>query len=211
LHLLRELSNSDIERLWRIAGTRYDASVAEIAASQVPNFSIWDDLPALSQEDECSYFKGRAVLPISMGLDKFSKHIFRSIENDEFYGRVVHTNIIGNRIYPGPLYFKVAVGSALIPLYGNMYSDSGSMCDVVLSYSLEWSDFNVLESLSVENKWPKPRKKNPNPFNMGYTDYIRVAGPGVYVGMGLQESNSGNLKSRFNIIPRPLFFIMIAT
>lgn len=210
-HILRELSNSDIERLWRIAGTRYDASVAEISASQVPNFSIWDDLPTRSEVDECSNFRGRAVLPISLGLDKFSKHIFKSLENEQLYGRVVHNNVIGNRVYPGPLYFKVAVGSSLIPIYRNMYPNSGSMCDMVFSYSLGLSDLDILEPLSVENRWPKPRKENPKPFNMGFTDYIRVAGPGVYVGMGLQESNTRNMKSQFNTIPQPLFFLMIAT
>ena len=52
--------------------------------------------------------------------------------------------------------------------------------------------------------WPRPRRP-VRPFDCGYVDYVRVAGPGVLVGMGYRTEAAG---SGVPLVPSPLFFAM---
>ena len=200
IQMLEQLTNADIMRMWRLAGERNKATVSELASSKVPSYSIWEDMP--KEEGSIAVFKGRTVLPLRLfGLDGFDKGLFLRSEN--VYGRVFHGNVIGNRIYPGPLYFKAQVGSAFVPLI----SDT---CDLVLSYELDTDALGDISSVASAYGWPAPRASNPGPFNNRFTDYIRVVGPGVFVGLGYQEDQplaDGN--KLMNVFPRPLFFTMI--
>ena len=81
----------------------------EVAASSIPEFSIWNDIHS------AALFRGRAALPVRWGLDSFQKRIIFCGEEDQVYGRVFHGDAVRNRLYPGPLYFKAMVGTALVP------------------------------------------------------------------------------------------------
>lgn len=210
--MLDQLSDSDIIRMWRLAGERNKASFAELAVSKVTDYSIWEDMPKQGREDRVN-FRGRAVLPLAMG--NFEKEIFHfdanagesdqaeRDESQELYGRVCHsglTAVIKDVVYPGPLYFKVATGSSIVP----MFSDT---CDLVFSYGLGKSCMEEIRSVAMEQGWRAPRARNPPPFDCSYTDYIRVVGPGVFVGLGYGDLSKNTGVS--SLIPRPLFFLMI--
>jgi hypothetical protein len=201
IQMLEQLTDADIMRMWRLAGERNKATVSELAASKVPSYSIWEDMP--NDEGRIAVFRGRAVLPLKLfGLDGFEKGLF--VRSEHVYGRVFHGNVIKNRIYPGPLYFRAQVGSAFVPLI----SDT---CDLVLSYELETESLADIGSVASGYGWPAPKAVSPVPFNNRFTDYIRVVGPGVFVGLGYQEEGhpltDGN--KLMHVFPRPLFFTMI--
>lgn len=84
-----------------------------MAASRVPTYSIWDEMP--NAPGQISSFSGRACLPLSLGMNYFRKCICVAGEDEELFGRVEQNNVIANRVYPGPLYFKAQVGTGLIP------------------------------------------------------------------------------------------------
>ena len=52
--------------------------------------------------------------------------------------------------------------------------------------------------------WPRPRRPR-RPFDAGYTDFIRAAGPGVFVGLGYRTRAPG---SGVPLVPSPLHFVM---
>ena len=204
--MLDELTNADILRLWRLAGQRQEASIADISSSKVPSYSLWDDLPA--EDSIMVRYRGRAALPIRLlGQEYFEKALFcmpgedKETPHPNIYGRVLHGNVLKNRLYPGPLYFKVAVGGSLVPIL----SDT---CDMVLRYALPPAEERELAALASDLGWIGPRD-NPPPFNGDFTDYVRVVGPGVLVGLGYQEENPTVGSGLSRLLPRPLFFVMI--
>jgi hypothetical protein len=203
--MLDELTNADILRLWRLAGQRHEASIADISSSKVPSYSIWNDLPG--EDSSLVRYRGRAALPIRLlGQEYFEKAFFSMPGEDKetphpnIYGRVFHGNVLKNRGYPGPLYFKAAVGGSLVP----MLSDT---CDMVLSYALPEEEEGELAALASDLGWVGPRK-NPPPFDGDFTDYVRVVGPGVLVGLRYQEETPA-ATGLSRLFPRPLFFAMI--
>lgn len=80
------------------------------------------------------------------------------------------------------------------------------MCDLMFTYNLNVETKGRLENLALGLNWVGPRQ-NPAPFDGDFVDYIRVVGPGVYVGLGYKE---GDPSSPIPLFPVPLFFIMIA-
>ena len=64
---------------------------------------------------------------------------------------------------------------------------SSELCDLSLEY-LDPPDLGLAAEDVPRSAWPRPRRQLP-PFAERWTDYLRVAGPGVYVGagMGLQR------------------------
>lgn len=211
--ILDQLSDSDILRLWRISGEKNKATVSQIAASKVPEYSVWEDMP---REGSSSSFKGRAVLPIRMGMGTFDKelfygscdHIDSKYSEEEvcmpIFGRVVHSGyaaVLKEMLYPGPLYFKAIVGSSIVPIL----SDT---CDLVFSYSLDEYSMEAIRNVGASQGWRAPKANNPSPFDGDYTDYLRVVGPGVFVGLGYGDY-SGEHSIVSSLIPRPLFFAMI--
>lgn len=74
-----------------------------------------------------------------------------------------------------------------------------------LSFGLEESCAS-LKRISEEHGLPKPRS-NPAPFNHEYTEFLRVVGPGVFVGMAYQLGDvPTGWRTTFG---RPLHFVMI--
>lgn len=84
-----------------------------------------------------------------------------------------------------------------------MYAE---VCDITFSYALTRKDFECLGQVYLENKWPAPRE-NPVPFNHNFTDFLRVVGPGVFVGLGYRQDKTD---SGMPLFPRPLYFLMVA-
>lgn len=216
--ILDHLSDSDIMRLWRLAGDRSKASIPALAMSKVPNYSIWEDMPKTGSQTSIR-FRGRAVLPMASRLGNFEKELFHlnarqtdqveeTCSDLQIYGRVQHSGPIGfikETVYPGPLYFKVFVGSSIVPLL----SDT---CDMIFSYSLEESGVKRISNIAGTQRWQAPRLKNLPPFDDDFTEYIRVVGPGMFVGLGYKEISEkwmiqDDILSHF--IPRPLFFAMV--
>ena len=64
---------------------------------------------------------------------------------------------------------------------------------------LEPEDLQLEGPQLPRTAWPAPRSQLP-PFAGGWTDYVRVAGPGVYVGVGLRTEPGWQ--------PGPLFFTL---
>jgi len=60
-----------------------------------------------------------------------------------------------------------------------------------------------LEMESIpKTTWPRPRRQL-RPFDCGFVDYVRAAGPGIVVGMGYRTETKG---SGAPWVPSPLFF-----
>lgn len=114
------------------------------------------------------------------------------------FGRVIHPTVVANRLYPGPMYFMVTdIGKVVVPaLY--------ELCDMKLEYPENQGNIPGLQGIP-RSAWPRPGGMLRAPFNKSFTDYIRVAGPGVYVGMGYRTEGHG---SGVPLIPSPLYFIM---
>jgi len=111
---------SDIRRAWKVAGKRYGATRSAAIAAIGPEYSIWEEMP--SEEGEIVYFRGKAALPIhALGISSFSKAFFLAPgqqldggrgagDRVALFGRVINPTALGNRVYPGPMYFRAAVG-----------------------------------------------------------------------------------------------------
>lgn len=198
--LVASLSSADIRRLWRLAGQRYGAAPGAVAAAIGPEYSLWRDLPA--DAAHVSYWSGRAALPThALGLSSFRKAFFQPLmsdpaEPDTLFGRVIHPTPVANWGYPGPLYFRGAVGPAVVPA-------TGELCDMVLQY-LDPDELGLAGDDIPRSAWPRPRRQR-RPFDAGFTDYVRAAGPGVLVGMGYRTRAAG---SGVPLVPSPLYFAM---
>lgn len=195
-----------------MAGRRYGAPPSDVAAAIGPDYSLWKDMP--QDIKTIVYFDGKAGLPThAFGISSFTKAFFLSLSSssspheDVIYGRVIHPNPLGNHIYPGPLYFKSStIGSPplLVPL-------TGELCDLTLSYLDPDQGLGLYEfdkQVPRSSTWPRPRK-NKRPFDQGYVDYVRVAGPGLLVGMGYRTLSDTPLESGlYPLVPSPLYFVM---
>ncbi len=198
--------------MWKVAGQRYAAPPGAIAAALGPEYSLWQDLPRTTAE--ISYFDGKAALPVhAFGISKFSKAFFLSPtsskqqpeeeeESEEaLFGRVIHPNPIGNRVYPGPMYFECCIGPTLVPL-------TNELSDMTISYvDPEEIRFDPGKDIP-RSAWPLPRVQK-RPFDQGYVDFVRAAGPGVLVGMGYRTRSKDISNSGVPLVPSPLYFIMI--
>lgn len=161
-----------------------------------PDYTVWRDLPA--DYTQIVYHSGKAALPVhTLGISKFQKAFFLRAnidpdvqaigsspgEDEEVFGRVIHPTPIANYIYPGPMYFKASIGTAPIP-------GLGELCDMVIRYEdpegLPFRNEDIPRS-----SWPKP-KRQIKPFDLGYTDYVRAVGPGVFVGVGFRTRAQGD-------------------
>lgn len=170
------LNSRDIQRLWRLAGQRYEASQQQLQFT-VGSYSIWDDLP--TDLDQVTVFDGKAAVPAS-GLFKFQKAFFLHPKTDELYGRVqLQKGPLGNALYP--LYYKACVTPSLI-------SATDELTDVQLEYMSSPELGLAVED--VPKGWPQP-KEPLYPFNGGLTDYCRLVAPGVLVGVGWKTAQPG--------------------
>lgn len=198
--LVAGLSSGDIRRLWRLAGLRYGAPSGAVAAAIGPEYSLWRDLPGDSAH--ISYWRGRAALPThALGISSFQKAFFQALmteptEPDTLFGRVIHPTPVANWGYPGPMYFRAAVGPAVVPA-------TGELCDMTLQY-LDPYELGLQSDDIPRSAWPRPRPQR-RPFDAGFTDYVRVVGPGMLVGMGYRTRASG---SGVPLVPSPLYFAM---
>lgn len=186
-----------------------------MAAALGPEYSLWQDLPRTKAE--ISYFDGKAALPVhALGISRFTKAFFLAnpvkpsneqgvLEEEEdeeevLFGRVIHPTPLGNWIYPGPMYFESCIGPTIVPR-------TAELCDMTISY-LDPDELRFDPGKDIPRSvWPRPRVQRL-PFNHGYVDYIRAAGPGVLVGMGYR-TKSVDGESGVPLVPSPLYFIMI--
>lgn len=65
-------------------------------------------------------------------------------------------------------------------------------------------DLGLTEGDIPRGRWPRPRRQR-RPFDCGFTDYVRAAGPGVMVGLGYRREAVG---SGVPLVPSPLHFVM---
>jgi hypothetical protein len=196
------LSSADVRRLWKVAGARYAAPAGAVAAALGPEYSLWRDLP--EDSSQVVYYAGKAALPThAFGVSSFRKAFFcargrgDASGDDALFGRVLHATPVGNRLYPGPLYFRATIGAALVPALG------AELCDAVLEYE-EHEELGLAPGELPKAGWPRPRL-NPRPFDAGFTNYVRAAGPGVLVGLGYRTRAAG---SGIPLVPSPLYFAM---
>lgn len=212
--LLRYMYPANIRRLWDIAGKRYSVNNATIArmvntsTSSSSSTSMLEysfgDLP--QSTDDIVYYKGKAALNLPI-IRRFRKAFWISPKSSsssrcdgEICGRVFTGGPIGSHIYPGPLYFKADISTEFVPV-------TRDVCDAVLHYDRDDFDIKELPLTEEALSWPRPRGASLL-FGQGFTDYIRLAGPGVIVGLGYRtkEEEGGGLLpgSRAN----PLYFVM---
>lgn len=195
---------SDIRRLWTVAGLRYSAPPGAIAAAIGPEYSLWRDLP----QDIATivYFEGKSALPThALGISSFTKAFFLGSERgqranefeEHLFGRVIHPTPIANRVWPGPMYFRSSVGTSLVPILGEL-------CDLTIAY-LDPDELKLNLEDIPRSAWPLPRHQL-RPFDGGYIDYVRTAGPSVLVGLGYRTREAG---SGLPMVPSPLYFIMV--
>jgi hypothetical protein len=176
-----------------------------------PEYSLWQDLPRTAAE--ITYFDGKAALPVhAFNISRFSKAFFLATippqsnqeeneEEDILFGRVIHPTPVGNYIYPGPMYFESCIGPALVPL-------TSELCDMTISY-LDPEELRFDPGRDIpRSAWPRPRVQR-RPFDQGYIDYVRAAGPGVLVGMGYRTRSKDEGSSGVPLVPSPLYFVMI--
>jgi len=211
--LLRYMSSTNIRRLWDIAGKRYSVNNTTIArmvntssTSSSSSTSMLEysfgDLP--NSPDGIVYYKGKAALNLPI-IRRFRKAFWispkgSSSSNREICGRVFTGGPIGSHLYPGPLYFKADITTEFVPI-------TRDVCDAVLHYDRDDFDIKELPLREEALSWPRPRGASLL-FGQGFTDYVRLAGPGVIVGLGYRtkEKEGGGLLpgSRAN----PLYFVM---
>jgi hypothetical protein len=99
------------------------------------------------------------------------------------------------------MYFESCIGPSLVPL-------TDELCDMTISY-LDPDEIRFDPGKDIpRSAWPLPRVQRP-PFDQGYVDYVRAAGPGVLVGMGYRTRSPDVGKSGVPLVPSPLYFIMI--
>eukprot|EP00887_Chlorella_sp_A99_P003013 scaffold9.g3013.t1 len=188
-HLLVDrLDSSCIRKLWKVTGQRFTAPRAQAAAAMGPNASLWTDMPARLRE--VSLFRGKAALPThALGISRFTKALFLKPSGEGgMFGRVLlGKGPLAAWLYP--LYFRMEAGPAVVPL-------SQDLCDFTLEY-LDPAELGLAPDDIPRSHWPRPRVQLA-PFGERWTDYVRMAGPGVYVGagMGLQRDS------------QPLHFVM---
>ncbi len=85
-----------------------------------------------------------------------------------------------------PCYSRVDVGLALTPLQ----ADAGA--DLVMVYPGAAGAPAVLSREELPpGWWPAPQPGTWSPFSLGPRDYVRVAGPGVYVGCAYRSETPG--------------------
>lgn len=204
--LLPNFEFSDIRRLWKAAGFRYDAPQANMVAA---GYSVWEDFP-LEPGEIVRYGTKMALQVDVFGLFGYDIAFFRAshFDREDFwwqavpegseklplYGRALHKIAAKNWTYPGPMYFDCSVGSAIIP-------DFDELCDLQFTY-LDPPELGLALSDVPDCRWCPPRRQL-RPFDKEYVEYVRVAGPGVLVGMGLRTHAQG---SGLPLVPSPLFF-----
>jgi hypothetical protein len=89
-----------------------------------------------------------------------------------------------------PAYNRMDIGLVLTPVQ----ADAGA--DATLVYPFDGPEGLDLTAADLPNPvWPKPRPGpvGASPFSLTGKDYLRIAGPGVYVGCGYRPSEKGDL------------------
>lgn len=85
-----------------------------------------------------------------------------------------------------PHYCRLDIGPVLTPVQ----ADAGA--DMAFTYATEdGSPLDLYAEDLPSKSWPAPRGPRPSPFSLGAKDYVRPAGPGVYVGCGYRRSDGG--------------------
>jgi hypothetical protein len=211
--LLRYMSSANIRRLWDIAGKRYSVNNSTLArmvntlslSSSSSSISMLEysfgDLP--NSQDDIIYYKGKAALNLPI-IRRFRKAFWispksSSSSNREICGRVFTGGPLGSYLYPGPLYFKADITTEFVPI-------TRDVCDAVLHYDRDDFDIKELPLREEVLSWPRPRGASLL-FGQGFTDYVRLAGPGVIVGLGYRTKEKGG-----GLLPgsraNPLYFLM---
>ena len=101
------------------------------------------------------------------------------------------------------MYFESCIGPTIVPL-------TDELCDMTISY-LDPDELRFDPGKDIpRSAWPRPRKQK-RPFDQGYVDYVRAAGPGVLVGMGYRTRSLDVADSGVPLVPSPLYFVMVKT
>jgi len=195
---------SDIRRMWKVAGLRYDAPQA-CHTLITAGYSVEEDFP--SEPNEIVRYTTKMAVPIDVfGLFGYDMAFFRaphsnslgnmeSREQMPLFGRALHRIALKSWTYPGPMYFNCSVRSAIIP-------DFDEFCDAQFIY-LDPPQLGLALADLPDSRWCRPRRQL-RPFDNEYVEYVRFAGPGVLVGMGFRTRSIG---SGLPFVPSPLFFV----
>ncbi len=86
-----------------------------------------------------------------------------------------------------PCYSRVDVGLALTPLQ----ADAGA--DITMVYPGNGQPAVLAKADLPQGWWPDPKPSVWSPFSLSERDYVRVAGPGVYVGCAYRSTRPGQM------------------
>lgn len=81
------------------------------------------------------------------------------------------------------------------------------MCDLTIQYPETPTGLRLPITAIPKSSWPRPKRLRA-PFNKGFTDYVRVAGPGVMVGLGYRTEAEIDEGSGLPLFPSPIYFAM---
>lgn len=99
-----------------------------------------------------------------------------------------------------PVYNRVDVGLTLTPVS----ADAGA--DITLLYPHSGQDISLHKSDLPHPLWPAPKQNSWSPFSLSGKDYVRVAGPGVYVGCAYRCKQPGEyIEDNF------VYFVLVRT
>lgn len=203
--LIDEIEPGAIRTLWKHSMARYvldDARSLDIFR----NYAVWDDFPTEAGEvytywGRCEKFMvlesrspfqqdsamqqrhPRAIpwLQPSPGSWQFKQERFKASffvhpESGELYSRLhMQLNAWVDSFWM-PIYSKLDISLTLTPVQ----ADAGA--DMTMVYPAQGKSLGLKKEHLPSPLWPAPSDKMWSPFSLGRRDYLRVAGPGVYVG-----------------------------
>lgn len=126
--------------------------------------------------------------PTSLKLpqDSFEQYFFVDPSTGVLYSRVMLKISGGLDAFWYPSYNRVEVKLVTTPVQ----SDAGA--DIVFVYPTSATQPLKLDKLSLPNPfWPAARQNMWSPFSLSARDYVRVVGPGVYVGCAYRCDKPG--------------------
>lgn len=126
--------------------------------------------------------------PASTGIksDAFVQRFFVDAASGALYSRLTLRTFAGLEAFWHACYCRVDVGLVATPLA----SDAGA--DLKFVYPTASTPPLALAAGDLPRRlWPAPRRDGWSPFSLSAADYVRVVGPGVYVGCGYRCDRPG--------------------